>query len=85
MASSSRKRMSLNVSTKRVQIAPPVAKETESVSDMKKFKSSKRKYEERLAEKSEAKRRIVLVDFHHMPKPAKDPPVPKRCWDRRRF
>ncbi|PHU30446.1 hypothetical protein BC332_02539 [Capsicum chinense] len=80
-----RKRMSLNVSTKRVQVAPLMAKETERVSDMKKFESSKRKYEERLAEQSEAKRRIVMVDFHHMPKPAKDPRAPKRCWDTRRF
>ncbi|PHT94494.1 hypothetical protein T459_02376 [Capsicum annuum] len=85
MAAASRKSMSLNVSTKRVQVAPPMAKVTESVSDMKKFESRKRKYEERLAVQSEAKRRIVMVDFHRMPKPAKDPRAPKRCWDTRRF
>ncbi|PHU30447.1 hypothetical protein BC332_02540 [Capsicum chinense] len=84
MAAASRKSMSLNVFTKRVQIAPPMAKVTESVSDMKKFESRKRKYEERLAVQSEAKRRIVMVDFHRMPKPAKDPRAPKRCWDTRR-
>ncbi|KAK4379699.1 hypothetical protein RND71_001561 [Anisodus tanguticus] len=46
------------------------------------FESSKRKFEERFAEQNKAKRRMVMVDFHDMPKPAKDT---KRCWDRRRF
>ncbi|KAK4372192.1 hypothetical protein RND71_007576 [Anisodus tanguticus] len=50
-----------------------------------KFESSKRKFEERLTEQREAKRRIIMVDFHDMPKPANDPRAPIRCWDRRRF
>ncbi|XP_019265428.1 PREDICTED: histone H3.v1-like [Nicotiana attenuata] len=51
-----------------------------------KFESSKRKFEERVAEQKNAKRRIIMVDFHDMPKLAKDPSAPKRCWDsRRRF
>ncbi|KAK4372389.1 hypothetical protein RND71_007773 [Anisodus tanguticus] len=66
-------------------VARPMQKETESISDMKRFESSKRKIEERVAEQREAKRRIIMVDSHHMPKPANDPRAPKRCWDRRRF
>lgn len=38
-----------------------------------KFESSKRKFEERVTEQNKAKRRAVMVDFHDMPKPAKDP------------
>ncbi|OIT29792.1 hypothetical protein A4A49_16419 [Nicotiana attenuata] len=49
------------------------------------FESSKRKYEDRLAEQNKAKRRTIMVDFHEMPKPANDPCAPKRCWNRRRF
>ncbi|KAG5627361.1 hypothetical protein H5410_012579 [Solanum commersonii] len=67
-------------------VARPMQKETQSDSDMKKkFESSKRKFEQRLADQREAKRRIVLVDFHQMPKAANDPPAPKRCWNRKRF
>ncbi|KAK6804115.1 hypothetical protein RDI58_001899 [Solanum bulbocastanum] len=67
-------------------IARPMQKETQSDSDMKKkFESSKRKFEQRLADQREAKRRIVVVDFHQMPKSANDPPAPKRCWNRKRF
>ncbi|KAK4738319.1 hypothetical protein R3W88_002016 [Solanum pinnatisectum] len=67
-------------------VARPMLKETQSDSDMKKkFESSKRKFEQRLADQREAKRRIVLVDFHQMPKAANDPPAPKRCWSRKRF
>ncbi|XP_070013911.1 uncharacterized protein [Nicotiana sylvestris] len=67
---------------------PLMEKTTQSINDMKssgmKFESSKRKFEERVAEQKNAKRRIIMVDFHDMPKPAKDPSAPKRCWDRRR-
>ncbi|KAH0730950.1 hypothetical protein KY289_002138 [Solanum tuberosum] len=67
-------------------VARPMQKETQSDNDMKKkFESSKRKFEQRLADQREAKRRIVLVDFHQMPKAANDPPAPKRCWNRKRF
>ncbi|KAL3380786.1 hypothetical protein AABB24_001108 [Solanum stoloniferum] len=67
-------------------IARPMQKETQSDSDMKKkFESSKRKFEQRLADQREAKRRIVVVDFHQMPESANDPPAPKRCWNRKRF
>ncbi|KAK6804134.1 hypothetical protein RDI58_001918 [Solanum bulbocastanum] len=67
-------------------VARPMQKETQSDSDMKKkFESSKRKFEQRLADQRDAKRRIVLVDFHQMPKAANDPPAPKRCWNRKRF
>uniref|UniRef100_A0A3Q7EH89 Uncharacterized protein n=1 Tax=Solanum lycopersicum TaxID=4081 RepID=A0A3Q7EH89_SOLLC len=66
-------------------VARPMQKETQSDSDMKKkFESSKRKFEQRLTDEREAKRRIVLVDFRQMPKDANDPPVPKRCWNRKR-
>ncbi|KAG5627402.1 hypothetical protein H5410_012620 [Solanum commersonii] len=66
-------------------VARPMQKETQSDSDMKKkFELSKRKFEERLADQREAKRRIVVVDFHQMPKAANDPPGPKRCWNRKR-
>lgn len=66
-------------------VARPMQKETQSDSDMKKkFELSKRKFEERLADQREAKRRIVVVDFHQMPKAANDPPAPKRCWNRKR-
>ncbi|KAM3358454.1 hypothetical protein P3S68_021385 [Capsicum galapagoense] len=61
-------------------ITRPIQKETESISYMKKFESSKRKYEERLTEEREAKRRIVMVDFHRMPKPANGHHAPKRRW-----
>ncbi|OIT27296.1 hypothetical protein A4A49_22057 [Nicotiana attenuata] len=67
---------------------PLMEKTTQSINDMKssgmKFESSKRKFEERVAEQKNAKRRIIMVDFHDMPKPAKDPSAPKRCWDKRR-
>uniref|UniRef100_M1CD87 Uncharacterized protein n=1 Tax=Solanum tuberosum TaxID=4113 RepID=M1CD87_SOLTU len=67
-------------------VARPMHRETQSDSDMKKkFELSKRKFEERLADQREAKRRIVVVDFHQMPKSANDPPAPKRCWNRKRF
>uniref|UniRef100_M1A778 Uncharacterized protein n=1 Tax=Solanum tuberosum TaxID=4113 RepID=M1A778_SOLTU len=67
-------------------VARPMQKETQSDNVMKKkFESSKRKFEQRLADQREAKRRIVLVDFHQMPKAANDPPAPKRCWNRKRF
>jgi len=49
------------------------------------FESSKRKYEDRMAEQNKTKRRTIMVDFHEMPTPAKDPCAPKRCWERRRF
>ncbi|KAH0782377.1 hypothetical protein KY290_001975 [Solanum tuberosum] len=66
-------------------VARPMQKETQSDSDMKKkFESSKRKFEQRLADQREAKRRIVLVDFHQMPKAANDPRAPKRCWNRKK-
>ncbi|KAG5627392.1 hypothetical protein H5410_012610 [Solanum commersonii] len=65
-------------------VARPMQKETQSDSDMKKkFESSKRKFEQRLADQRETKRRIVLVDFHQMPKAANDPRAPKRCWNRK--
>ncbi|PHT59834.1 hypothetical protein CQW23_02197 [Capsicum baccatum] len=52
---------------------PMQRKETQSIRDTEmKFATSKRKFEERLAEQSESKRRIIMVDFHDMPKPAKD-------------
>ncbi|PHT94756.1 hypothetical protein T459_02638 [Capsicum annuum] len=60
----------------RSAVARPKQKETENISDMKKFESSKKKFEERFTEQKESKRRIVMVDFHDMPKPAKDPPAP---------
>ncbi|MCD7447458.1 hypothetical protein HAX54_029724 [Datura stramonium] len=66
-------------------VARPMQKETQSISHTKKFESSKRKFEERLAEQREAKRRIVMVDFRDMPKPVNDPRAPRCCWDRRRF
>uniref|UniRef100_A0A3Q7EJ15 Uncharacterized protein n=1 Tax=Solanum lycopersicum TaxID=4081 RepID=A0A3Q7EJ15_SOLLC len=66
-------------------VARPIPKETQSDTDMKKkFESNKRKFEQRLADEREAKRRIVLVDFRQMPKAAYDPPAPKRCWNRKR-
>ncbi|WMV10885.1 hypothetical protein MTR67_004270 [Solanum verrucosum] len=66
-------------------VARPMQKETQSDSDMKKkFESSKRKFEQRLADQREDKRRIVLVDFHQMPKAANDPRAPKRCWNRKK-
>ncbi|PHT60206.1 hypothetical protein CQW23_02569 [Capsicum baccatum] len=61
-------------------ITRPIQKETESISYMKKFESSKRKYEERLTEEREAKRRIIMVDFHRMPKPANGHRASKRRW-----
>ena len=67
-------------------VARPIPKETQSDTDMKKkFESSKRKFEQRLADEREAKRRIVLLDFRQMPKASNDPPAPKRCWNRKRF
>ncbi|KAF3633646.1 hypothetical protein FXO37_26944 [Capsicum annuum] len=60
----------------RSAVARPKQKETENISDMKKFESSKKKFEERFTEQKESKRRIVMVDFHDMPKPAKDPRAP---------
>ncbi|KAG5627400.1 hypothetical protein H5410_012618 [Solanum commersonii] len=66
-------------------VARPMHKETQSDSDMKKkFELSKRTFEERLADQREAKRRIVVVDFHQMPKSANDPRAPKRCWNRKK-
>uniref|UniRef100_M1CD97 Uncharacterized protein n=1 Tax=Solanum tuberosum TaxID=4113 RepID=M1CD97_SOLTU len=66
-------------------VARPMQKEIQSDTDMKKkFESSKRKFEQRLADQREAKRRIVLVDFHQMPKAANDPRAPKRCWNRKK-
>ncbi|MCD7447457.1 hypothetical protein HAX54_029723 [Datura stramonium] len=41
--------------------------------------------EESFAEHKAAKRRIIMVDFHDMPKPSNDPRAPKSCRDRRRF
>ncbi|OIS97480.1 hypothetical protein A4A49_15267 [Nicotiana attenuata] len=49
------------------------------------FESSKRKYEDRVAEQNKAKRRTIMVDFHEMPKLVKDPCAPKHCSERRRF
>ncbi|KAJ8573654.1 hypothetical protein K7X08_010165 [Anisodus acutangulus] len=66
-------------------VARPMQKETQNISDMKRFETSKRKFEERFAEQNEAKRRIITVGFHHMPKPANDPRAPRRCWERRSF
>ncbi|KAH0730932.1 hypothetical protein KY285_001846 [Solanum tuberosum] len=65
-------------------ITRPMQKDTQSISNTKKIESSKRKFEERLAEQRESKRRIVMVDFHNMLKSANDSHAPKRCWDRRR-
>ncbi|PHT60203.1 hypothetical protein CQW23_02566 [Capsicum baccatum] len=61
-------------------ITRPIQKEAEGISYMAKFESSKRKYEERLAEEREAKRRIVMVDFNRMPKPANGSRAPRRRW-----
>ncbi|KAM3323339.1 hypothetical protein P3S67_004490 [Capsicum chacoense] len=61
-------------------ITRPIQKQAESISYMAKFESSKRKYEERLAEEREAKRRIVMVDFNRMPKPANGRRAPRRRW-----
>ncbi|WMV10859.1 hypothetical protein MTR67_004244 [Solanum verrucosum] len=74
--------------TKPVHVMKSMQKETQSINDMKKkFESSKRKFEERLAEQREAKRRIIMVDSHDMPKLANDDShAPKRrCWGRKRF
>lgn len=62
-------------------------KETQRIEDMEmKFESSKRKFEERLAEQRKAKRRTVMVDFNDMPKPADDSRAPKKhYWDRKKF
>ncbi|XP_015087095.1 RNA-binding protein 28-like [Solanum pennellii] len=50
-------------------VARPMQIETQSDSDMKKkFESSKRKFEQRLADQREAKRRIITIHFHQMPK-----------------
>ncbi|KAG5627432.1 hypothetical protein H5410_012650 [Solanum commersonii] len=73
----------MNVATKPVQVVKSMQKGTQSINDMKKkFESSKRKFEERLAEQREAKRRIIMVDFHDMPKLANDDSrAPRRrCW-----
>ncbi|KAH0782360.1 hypothetical protein KY290_001958 [Solanum tuberosum] len=73
----------MNVATKPVQVVKSMQKGTQSINDMKKkFESSKRKFEERLAEQREAKRRIIMVNFHDMPKLANDDsraPI-RRCW-----
>ncbi|KAH0730916.1 hypothetical protein KY289_002104 [Solanum tuberosum] len=62
-------------------VVRPMQKETQNISMEMKFEASKRKYEERLAEQRKAKRKTIMVDFHDMPKPAKDPRAPKRhCW-----
>ncbi|MCD9642253.1 hypothetical protein HAX54_028944, partial [Datura stramonium] len=45
---------------------------------MKKFESSKRKFE-KVSRQREAKRRTVMVDFHDMSKPSNDPRAPRRC------
>ncbi|PHT59759.1 hypothetical protein CQW23_02122 [Capsicum baccatum] len=50
----------------RSAVARPKQKETENISDMKKFESSKKKFEERFTEQKESKRRIVMVDFQLM-------------------
>ncbi|CAN4110498.1 unnamed protein product [Withania somnifera] len=73
--------------TQSSEVVRPTQKETESIRDENmKFESSKRKFEERFAEQRKAKRRIITVDFHNMPKPANDSRAPKRhCWNRRRF
>ncbi|CAN4080663.1 unnamed protein product [Withania somnifera] len=66
-------------------ITRPMRKEIGSIRDSNmKFESSKRKFEERFEEQREAKRRIVMVDFHDMPKPPNDSRAPRRhCWNRR--
>ncbi|KAK4731733.1 hypothetical protein R3W88_024721 [Solanum pinnatisectum] len=55
-------------------VARSMQKETQSDSDMKKkFESSKRKLEQRLADQRKAKIRIIMIDFHQTPKLANDP------------
>ncbi|KAH0765512.1 hypothetical protein KY285_001383 [Solanum tuberosum] len=70
--------------TRSIHSSAPMQKETQSINEIKKFESSKRKFEERLAEQKTAKRRIVLVDYHDMPKLANDPPATRHCWNRNR-
>ncbi|KAK6803658.1 hypothetical protein RDI58_001442 [Solanum bulbocastanum] len=70
--------------TRSIQSSAPMQKEKQSINEIKKFESSKRKFEERLAEQKTAKRRIILVDYHDMPKLANDPPATRRCWNRNR-
>ncbi|KAH0733054.1 hypothetical protein KY285_001545 [Solanum tuberosum] len=73
--------------TRPIQSSAPMQKETQSINEIKKFESSKRKFEERLAEQKTAKRRIIMVDHHDMPKLPNDPPATRRCWNgnRKRF
>ncbi|WMV10049.1 hypothetical protein MTR67_003434 [Solanum verrucosum] len=73
-----------NAITRPIHSSAPMQKETQSINEIKKFESSKRKFEERLAEQKTAKRQIVLVDYHDMPKLANDPPATRRCWNRNR-
>ncbi|KAL3380343.1 hypothetical protein AABB24_000802 [Solanum stoloniferum] len=70
--------------TRPIQSSAPMQKETQSINEIKKFESSKRKFEERLAEQKTAKRRIIMVDHHDMPKLPNDPPATRRCWNRNR-
>ncbi|WMV10325.1 hypothetical protein MTR67_003710 [Solanum verrucosum] len=70
--------------TRPIQSSAPMQKETQNINEIKKFESSKRKFEERLAEQKTAKRRIIMVDHHDMPKLPNDPPATRRCWNRNR-
>ncbi|WMV10860.1 hypothetical protein MTR67_004245 [Solanum verrucosum] len=66
-------------------VVRPMQKETHNIKSMEmKFEASKTKYEKRLAEQRKAKRKTIMVNFHDMPKSAKDPRAPKRhCWNRK--
>ncbi|KAK6803783.1 hypothetical protein RDI58_001567 [Solanum bulbocastanum] len=70
--------------TRPIHSSAPMQKETQSINEIKKFESSKRKFEERLAEQKTSKRRIIMVDYCNMPKTANDPPATRRCWNRNR-
>ncbi|KAK4737813.1 hypothetical protein R3W88_001510 [Solanum pinnatisectum] len=70
--------------TRPIHSSAPMQKETQSINEIKKFESSKRKFEERLAEQKTSKRRIIMVDYRNMPKTANDPPATRRCWNRNR-
>ncbi|KAG5628050.1 hypothetical protein H5410_013268 [Solanum commersonii] len=65
--------------TRPIQSSALMQKETQSINEIKKFESSKRKFEERLAEQKTTKRRIIMVDHHDMPKLPNDPHATRRC------
>ncbi|KAK4738288.1 hypothetical protein R3W88_001985 [Solanum pinnatisectum] len=75
----------IETTTQNSIVVIPMQKETQNIKSMEmKFEASKTKYEKRLAEQRKAKRKTIMVDFHDMPKPAKDPRAPKRhCWNRK--